>query len=404
MNLKDLQYRYGLSKTLINAIVLIHSLFIYFFDALLFLVPKKCEKGGRQKVIVIRLDLIGDFILWLDFARGLREIYPPETHEVTLLANQAWVDIASGTPFFDRILSVERMRFILNPIYRWRMLLNIRRQGYDILIDPTFSREFQFGPAVSRVSGTPVRLAPEGEGGNQRPWQKMISDKWYTRLFPSSSAPLMELQRNAEFLRALGHKDFRARLPVYLPKSVAKLDTTEPYYVFFPGASWARKQWPMENFAALATLIHRETGWTGVLCGGPGEEGFGRQLREMTDAPFEDRIGQTTLDGLAAIIAKARFLVGNDTSAVHLAAAVSTPAVCILGGGHFGRFLPYQPEEEDDGRPLPMAVWHQMECFNCNWHCIYPLEGAQPVPCIAGISVEAVWERIQQYVIVPHEK
>ena len=399
MNLKDLQYRYSLNQTMINCIVWGHSLGIYLYDALLLLlVPQKIKKGGRQKILVIKLDAIGDFILWLDFAKGLKEFYPSATHEVTLLANQAWADFAAEIPLFDRVIPLKRIRFILNPFYRLRMLLRIRCQAFDILIDPTFSREFQFSPAVARVSGARLRMAPKGDGGNQRTWQKRISDGWYTRLFPSSPGLLMELQRNADFLRALGHKDFRARLPVYQPKSVAKQKTNEPYYVFFPGASWVNKQWPLENFAALATLVHRETGWTGILCGGPGEEGFARQLREMTDAPFEDQVGQTTLDELAAIIAEARFLVGNDTSAVHLAAAVSTPAVCVLGGGHFGRFLPYLAEENSDGRSIPIAVWHQMQCFNCNWHCSYPIKGTQPVPCIAKISVEDVWKSVRKCV------
>lgn len=383
---------------LINIIVWGHSIFVYFFDAFLFLVPKKHNKGGRQKLLVIKLDAIGDFILWLDFAKGLREFYPPETHEITLLANQVWADFAGGIPVFDRVLRVKRMRFLLNPIYRLRTLLNIRRQEFDIVIDPTFSREFQFSPVVARVSGAQARFAPEGDGGIQRPWQKRISDRWYTRLSPSSPGPLMELRRNAEFLRALGHKNFRARLPLYKPKSIAALGIKSPYYVLFPGAGWGNRQWPIGNFAALSALIHQKTEWTGVVCGGPGEEDLILQLRQMTDSPLLDRVGQTTLDELAAIIASAQFLVGNETSAIHLAAAVSTPAVCILGGGHFGRFLPYQPEDDSDGRPLPTAIWHRMECFNCNWNCVYTIEGMQPVPCIEEISLEDVWEKTQELI------
>jgi ADP-heptose:LPS heptosyltransferase len=396
MNLKDLQYKYGLNETTINIIVWIHSLLIYLFDALLILVPKGRQPVRSCKLLVIKLDAIGDFVLWLDFARGLRELYPPGTHELTLLANQAWADFASGIPLFDSVMPVERMRFILNPVYRFLTLLKVRRQGFDILIDPTYSREFQFSPAVARTSGADVCIAPQGSDGNQRRWQKIVSDRWYNRRLPSTPDPLMELQRNAEFIRALGHTDFRARLPVYRPKSSKKTVVYEPYYVMFPGAGWVNRQWPVENFAELATRIHQATGWKGVLCGGPGEVGLSRQLREMTDAPLEDKIGQTTLDELAGLLASARLLVGNETSAVHLGAAVATRTACILGGGHFGRFMPYQVEEACNGRPVPIAVWHQMECFGCNWQCIYPITGSQPVPCIAGISVEQVWRVIRE--------
>jgi ADP-heptose:LPS heptosyltransferase len=200
----------------------------------------------------------------------------------------------------------------------------------------------------------------------------------------------MELRRNAEFLRALGHKKFKARVPLYQPKADLRLDFQVPYYVLFPGGSWANKLWPVENFGAVATLVHQNTGWRCVVCGGVGDRHFGQRLREATDAPMEDMIGRTTLDELAALVAGASFLLGNDTSAVHLAAAVSTPAVCILGGGHFGRFFPYQPEEHFDDRPLPVTVHHEMHCYGCNWNCIHKIEGEEPFPCIADISVEAV--------------
>lgn len=396
MNLKDLQYKYGLNETTIDIIVWIHSLYVYLFDALLYLVPKGSKQTKRQKLLVIKLDAIGDFILWLDFARGLRELYPAKTYEVTLLANQEWEDFAAGISWFDVVIPVDRMRFILNPFYRFRILLEIRRQGFEILIDPTFSREFQFSPAMARVSGVTRRVAPQGVVGNQRHWQKQLSDKWYDRFLPSTPEPLMELQRNAEFLRGLGAVDFKARLPEYRAKSAGRVAENIPYYILFPGASWDKKQWPVENFSALATMIHQSTGWKGVLCGGPNETDLSRQILERTDAPLEDRIGQTSLEELAGLIASARLLVTNDTSAVHLGAAVATRTVCILGGGHFGRFLPYQVDEETSGRPVPVAVWHKMDCFGCNWQCIYPLDGRQAVPCIAGISVEQVWQVIRE--------
>jgi len=248
---------------------------------------------------------------------------------------------------------------------------------------------------VARVSGARLRIAPGGDEGIQRRWQKKISDSWYTSLIPSSSGLLMEMRRNAEFLRGLGFKAYKARLPVYNALPVATPADAGPYYIIFPGAGWINRQWPIEKFAALATLIYEATGWPGIICGGPGEEWLARQLQEKTEAPLENRVGQTSLVELAAVIASARFLVGNETSAVHLAAAVSTLAVCILGGGHFGRFLPYQPEDAKE-QPLPITVIHRMECFNCNWHCIYPVVGAQPVPCIAGISVDDVWAEVRQ--------
>jgi ADP-heptose:LPS heptosyltransferase len=353
---------------------------------------------GRKRLLVIKLDAIGDFILWLDFAKGLREFYPSATHEVTLVGNRAWADLAEKLPYFDRVVPIDRMGFILNPLYRFRMMFRIRRGGFDTVVDPTFSREFPLSPSIVRVCGAKTRMAPQGDTSNQRPWQKRLSDCWYSRLFPSSGGRLMELQRNAEFLRALGHKGFRAGLPELRLAGLSPREPADPYYIIFPGAGWVNRQWPVENFAALATLIYRASGWKGMVCGGKGETALAERLKSLTDASLDDMTGRTTLTELASLIAGARFLVGNETSAVHLAAAVSTPAVCILGGGHFGRFVPYVLEEETE-RPVPTPVYHEMACYGCNWNCIFRIEGEQPVPCVANVTVEAAWECVRRLIL-----
>jgi len=86
--------------------------------------------------------------------------------------------------------------------------------------------------------------------------------------------------------------------------------------------------------------------------------------------------------------------VGNDTSAVHIAAAVGTPSVCILGGGHYGRFLPYATETDKQVSPIP--VTHQMDCFNCNWQCTQPHRKGDAAPCISNIQVNQVFEAIEK--------
>ena len=81
--------------------------------------------------------------------------------------------------------------------------------------------------------------------------------------------------------------------------------------------------------------------------------------------------GSTNLSQLIGVISSARLLLSNETSAIHIAAATSTPSVCLLGGGHFGRFVPYPSSAP---MPHPIPVYYSMPCFNCNWQCIHHLE------------------------------
>jgi hypothetical protein len=64
-----------------------------------------------------------------------------------------------------------------------------------------------------------------------------------------------------------------------------------------------------------------------------------------------------------------------------------------MGGGHFGRFYPY-----DDPKKHRM-VFKEMDCFNCDWHCVH-----ESVRCIQEITCDAVWhetQRMMEEVVLP---
>ena len=113
------------------------------------------------------------------------------------------------------------------------------------------------------------------------------------------------------------------------------------------------------------------------------------------DFPTFDWTGKTSLQELVAVIAGAHLLIGNETSAVHIAAAVGTPSVCITGGGHFGRFVPYVMVYGGT-KPVPRVIVEKMDCFICNWHCIYGAKEGNPFPCIERIAVESVFKAVKE--------
>src|SRR5262249_35483629 len=122
---------------------------------------------------------------------------------------------------------------------------------------------------------------------------------------------------------------------------------------------------------------------------------LGAALVAGSAVPIHNRIGRTSLFELAALIARARLVVSNDTASAHLGAAVGTPVVCVLGGGHFGRFFPYPDAFRAPGA-LPLPVWQPMDCYGCDWDCIYPVARGMPRPCIEGVSIDAVWKAIER--------
>ncbi len=367
---------------------------IYALDSLFLFFIKRHVPVNSNGIIVLRLDAVGDFILWLDAAKDLRKIYAADKYSITLLGNHLWTSLAEKLPYFDAVWSLDKRKFITNPLYRLKVLKKVRKAGFQILLQPVFSRNFVYDDAIVRASAARDRIGYDTDGMNISAMQKKISNRWYTRLIPGSKKQLMELERNADFLRSLGYKEFRATVPrLSLDLNAPKEFKLREYYVISPAASVDLKRWPIANFVGVASHLYKATGWTAVVCGNRHEKKLGEILERKAQVPIQNWMGKTSLTELAAIIAHSKILIGNDSAAVHIAAAVSTPAVCIVGGGHFGRFLPYRLEVQSKNIPSP--VYHEMDCYGCGWKCKYPIKANNPTPCIQNVYLEQVWDAVR---------
>jgi ADP-heptose:LPS heptosyltransferase len=342
----------------------------------------------KDCLVLVRLDAIGDFILWLPFAYAYRKLYPKQ--RIVLIANSTWADFAEEFDYWDEVWPVHLQSFVRNPLYRWRFLSKVAAGGFSAAIQPTYSRVFLHGDSIVRATRAFTRIGYEGDYSNIGFYQKKISDRWYTRLVPANHEPMMELTRNEEFVRGLCMGSSAPRKPIMVSSARTHHShfPCKPYAIIFPGASWAGKMWPVDNFAELAQWLHKELGYQIVVCGSQEESSLAEAL--IAAARLSDTgnyAGKTTLSEFVELVSRADLLVGNDTSAVHIAAAVGTPSICLLGGGHYGRFMPY-PKDWPGCRPFP--VFYSMECYGCNWQCDKRRSASGSVPCVENISLDAV--------------
>jgi ADP-heptose:LPS heptosyltransferase len=368
---------------------------LYWCDSLLRLTSRRSQPSDRRNVLIVRLDGIGDFILWLDAVRALSCIFPPEQYCVTLLANSAWAPLAVELNLFEKVIPLDRQSYANDLRYRFSMGRRLRLMGFGVAFQPTYSRELFLGDAIVRICGAVARIGLDGDCINTSKWGKRIADRWYSRLISTGGPAEMELLRNARVVRELGCTEFFSALPQFtITRNAATLPRT-PYYVIQHGAGISLKRWPVERFAALATKIHNTSGLQGIICGSDDDRETGQAICQASSAPLINTCGTTTINKLVEIIANATFLVGNDTGALHIAAATGTPAVCILGAGERGRFFPYQYETgEING--LMAVVSHTFSCYGCGWFCEDDVVPDMPAPCVAAITTEEVWRALQQ--------
>ncbi len=363
-------------------------------------------------ILILKIDAIGDSIIWLDSAKEYRNHFP--NHKLVLLHKKDWTDIALKLPYFDECIAFDQNRFFKSIAYRFSLLKKINTYHYEKVINPTFSRNFFLQDWIVRQIHAKEKIGSQGDYSNTNNTivkltrnfdyynskLKKIADKWYTQLIPATSGTKMELVRNAEFIREYINPNFQASIPqLPFPLKNNALVPFQHYVVFFMGASTERRMWDIKHFAKIAVRLTEK--FSVVVCGSKSESYLYDEL--MTYDLDKDKIlnlcGKTNLIELMSIIQQADFVVSNETASSHMTVLTKTPSVCILGGGHYGRFQPYVVEniKEEDKAFLPKIASNYMDCFGCGWICKFPLENGK-WKCINSIDIQKVMEKIDKII------
>lgn len=176
---------------------------------------------------------------------------------------------------------------------------------------------------------------------------RAVADSIYTELIPAEPGVKFEFYRNREFFEKLSAQALQVFSPS-LPKN-ARVDfpglPSQHYALFFPGASTAQRRWSPAAYGRLAEFIDRKAKLPIVVAGSEQDREIARKIQAAAAVPLVDFTGKTTLSELAELVRGASLLVSGDTCAVHFAAAIRTPAVCISNSTwHMPRFGPYPAE------------------------------------------------------------
>ena len=177
----------------------IRKLLLVYSDSLVISFSRNSQKSS---LLLVRLDNIGDFVIWLDSAREISRQYP--NYRIILAGNSTWSELAKEFDYWDEVWSIDTHKLINNFMYRCSIMRKVHQEGFEISIEPTFSRSFLYGDSIIRVSSAKQRIGSYGDLSNISDHDRRISNRyWYTKLIPASVDPLMEFERNTEFLNGL---------------------------------------------------------------------------------------------------------------------------------------------------------------------------------------------------------
>ena len=116
-----------------------------------------------------------------------------------------------------------------------------------------------------------------------------------------------------------------------------------PTVAMVVGTSKPGKEWPAERYAALADRLHTELGARSLLVGGRSarEVAAAETIRRLASHPPLDLL-EWDLRRLVYLLDRADVLVSPDTGPLHVAVALDTPSVALIGYTNPKRVGPYR--------------------------------------------------------------
>lgn len=342
----------------------------------------------KKRLLVIKTDAIGDYILFRNFLEVLKTSAAYKDYRIDLLGNLLWKDVSLkyDTAWTSNSIFIKAEALYEAPLQTiktgWALFIN----NYEIVLQPTFSRTL-ITDGLAALTAAEVIIGFESDIERITPKYKNKTDRFYTRLLHLPSGVHFEFDRSKYFIEnVIGEK-------ISLNSTSIRAKVNEKNgIIIFPGAGVVKREWNKENFLSLIKLLKQHSMQPIYLAGSKAEITAGEYLEaNLPPLSVNNRIGSSSLSELIDIIANCSLVIANDTSAIHIAVAAKTKSVCIVGGGHFERFIPY-PEYFEN---RPVCAYYKMDCYYCNWNCIFKTSEAEPYPCIANVTVDTVWNTVQ---------
>jgi lipopolysaccharide heptosyltransferase I len=339
-----------------------------------------------MKILIIKLSSLGDVIHGMPVVSSIKRLDPHA--EITWLVNETYVPLTKCIKGVDKVVSFDRAawhnawkhpkQWAGNIIKLFSVIQELREQSFDLVLDLQCLFRSGFFSWVCK--------APQRWGFDNA---REFSYLFYTRSIPVREKNLHAVDQNMEMVKTLfpGQSGYPVSFEWTFPETTQNSITQKliengiknNYCILAPGARWVTKQWPY--FFKLAEQIEENTSLWVVVIGSEIEWKGEKSLKRTVSLA-----GKTTLPELAELLSRARFLVSNDSGPLHLAVAVNTPVLTLMGPTRPEKTGPYRKASIIQKKDIPCVPCLKRECS------LIKNRGL----CLSSISPEEVFAVIQK--------
>lgn len=340
--------------------------------------------GPIERVLLLRLERIGDLLMVLDAIRDARAAWPGAAID---LAIGRWnAPLAALVPEISHVLVASAPWLARrDQSDGWRRLIatarDWRSRRYDVVVnfEPDIRSNF-----LAWLSGAPRRVGYSSGGGGA-----FLTDASVYRTDAHVRDNARELVARASE-RPVPPDTARRGPQLALPESerarvrAILSSATRPLVGIHASGGRPSKQWYPSRFGEVAARVARQRQATIVLTGTSDDRLIVDEVKPaLGGLPVIDMAGALDIVGLAALIAELDVLVTGDTGPMHLAAAMDTPVVALFGPSNPVRYGPLGTRSRVLRVDLP--------CSPCGQVRLPPERCRGHVPdCLHGIDVDRV--------------
>ncbi len=372
-------------------------------DRLLTLTKPTPPPIRKKTLCFIRLDIIGDYILYRNFLPLFKKYF--EDHEITFIGNAAIKDIVThcDSKYIDKFIFLDnaywekylkigvngsRLSYLKELLFflpkfmrkRYEDVSILRKESYEIGIN---SSMFYFSTKEDAII---KHLIAENKVGVfcthpvESPYRIHLRKKteirksFYTHLFYPKEVPQFNYDSNQDFFQSffkhfkgvdIGFVELELKLPIAFEYEKFKDILKPPYGVLNLGASDDLRVY--KRFDEMISFLNPN--YQLILCGNSKED---EKLANSILKRHKNAISLVNQTGLIEylhLLKNASFAMGNESSITHLAACLKIPYAFIVSSGRsFPFFHPYPKE------------------IGPNIHMIYPRDFQKIISKSSGIT------------------
>ena len=330
-----------------------------------------------KRILICQLRQIGDVVLTTHIPELLKKRFPDAS--IDFFTEKKCAPVLENNPYISEIKILDKNK-LTNFAKELSCYWNIARSKYDLVVDfqqlPRCRFVVLFGRAPVRFTSSP-------------PWY----NRWlYTHWTNQEEGH--SIIRKAHLLRPLGI-EWKEEMPCIFLTHDEKRWATElltgqgigPDDILItiaPTHHSTTRRWPAEHFGRIIQLaVQKDRRIKCLLFHGPGEKACAEEVARVAQCPDHCILPKTMLSlrEMAAVIEKADLHFGNCSSPRHVAVALGTPSLTIIGSAGTGWTFP-SPEHTDIAKNLPCQPCKSGTCRQGNAPCLTDLLPEDVLPVL----------------------